>query len=265
MEECIVVFDSGLGGVTALLEALKAMPSEHFLYYGDTNHVPYGPKPKEAIRSYMDEVMEQVAPFHPKAILLACNTATVASADYLREKYTLPIIGMEPAVKPALKKDMDQKRILVLSTEATGRSDRLRQLVERFDDDQLVDILPLPNLVDFAERLEFNTDDVRWDLETILSSYDMDHYGAVVLGCTHFIWYRDLFRDMLPDHVDILDGNAATVRQLIRKLDGNIRLKGEGSLMLTFSGGSNKKTSDFLKNILPIPFEELSLYGNCEQ
>ena len=259
MSGSIVVFDSGLGGITALKEAMKAMPAENFIYYGDTAHVPYGPKDAEDIRGYLDEMMDAIRGFSPKAVLLACNTATVTSADYLRKKYSIPIVGMEPAVKPAIEHDVDRKRILVLSTEGTGKSARLRRLVEKFDDYRLVDILPLPNLVDFAERLEFDSDAVRYDLETILASYPLEEYGALVLGCTHFIWYRALFKELLPDHMEILDGNAATVRQLMRKLKGNIREEGEGSLQVAFTGEVKDDTAAFLRRTLARDFEFLSL------
>lgn len=255
--ESIVVFDSGLGGITALIEAIHAMPCEHFIYYGDTLHVPYGPKDPETIKSYLDDMMSFVAPYNPKAVLLACNTATVTAADYLRKRYRLPIVGMEPAVKPAIERDGSNKRILVLSTEGTSRSERLQSLVERFDNDHLVDILPLPNLVDFAERLEFNTTDVRADLESILSSFDLADYSAVVLGCTHFIWYRDLFSELLPDGVEVLDGNAATVRQLMRKLNGNICDDGEGSLAIHLTGKRREDVINFLEEVLPVNFSEI--------
>lgn len=256
--ESIVVFDSGLGGITALIEAIHAMPCEHFIYYGDTLHVPYGPKDPETIKSYLDDMMSFVAPYNPKAVLLACNTATVTAADYLRKRYRLPIVGMEPAVKPAIERDGSNKRILVLSTEGTSRSERLQSLVERFDNDHLVDILPLPNLVDFAERLEFNTIDVRADLESILSSFDLADYSAIVLGCTHFIWYRDLFSELLPDGVEVLDGNAATVRQLMRKLTGNICDDGEGSLAIHLTGKRREDVMNFLEEVLPRNFSEIS-------
>ena len=255
--ESIVVFDSGLGGITALIEAIHAMPHEHFIYYGDTLHVPYGPKDPDTIKSYLDHMMEFVAPYHPKAVLLACNTATVTAADYLRHRYRLPIIGMEPAVKPAIERDGENKRILVLSTEGTSRSQRLHSLVERFDNDHLVDILPLPNLVDFAERLEFDTDDVRADLEAILSSFDLDDYGAAASGCTHFIWYRDLFLDLLPKGVEVLDGNAATIRQLMRKLNGNICREGAGCLAIHLTGKRREDVMAFLKKTLPMDFSEI--------
>lgn len=255
--ESIVVFDSGLGGITALIEAVHAMPCEHFIYYGDTLHVPYGPKDPETIKSYLDDMMSFVSPYNPKAVLLACNTATVTAADYLRRRYRLPIVGMEPAVKPAIERDGSNKRILVLSTEGTSRSERLQSLVERFDNDHLVDILPLPNLVDFAERLEFDTTDVRADLESILSSFYLADYSAVVLGCTHFIWYRDLFLDLLPEGIEVLDGNSATVRQLMRKLNGNICDDGEGSLAIHLTGKRREDVMNFLEEVLPMSFDEI--------
>lgn len=255
--ESIVVFDSGLGGITALAEAAAAMPQENFIYYGDTKNVPYGPKRVEDIRSFLDEMMDAVSPCHPKAVLLACNTATVTSAAYLREKYAMPIIGMEPAVKPAVEKDAAHKRVLVLSTEGTSKSEKLKNLVNRVDKAGQVDVLPLPNLVEFAENFEFDTPDVRADLETILSSYPLDEYGAVVLGCTHFIWYREIFREILPPDMQILDGNAGTIRQLMRRLNGNIQTVGEGRIRVHFTGGMDARLMHFLEGALPLPVSVL--------
>ena len=96
-------------------------------------------------------------------------------------------------------------------------------------------------------------------METILASYPLEEYGALVLGCTHFIWYRDLFKELVPDHMEILDGNAATVRQLMRKLKGNIREEGEGSLLMAFTGEVNDDTATFLRRTLAEDFEFISL------
>ena len=98
---------------------------------------------------------------------------------------------------------------------------------------------------------------MRADLESILSSFDLADYSAVVLGCTHFIWYRDLFSELLPDGVEVLDGNAATVRQLMRKLTGNICDDGEGSLAIHLTGKRREDVMNFLEEVLPVNFSEI--------
>ena len=209
----IGVFDSGIGGLTVLKEAIRLMPNEDYLYYADTKHVPYGTKPKDEVRGYIFDAVDFFTSQGVGALVVACNTATSIAINDLRERYSFPIIGMEPAVKTAVKK-ADDRRVLVLATPITVREKKLHDLVERLDSEQTVDLHALPGLVEFAEKFIFDEDTVISYLLDEFSRYDLREYGAVVLGCTHFIFFRKFFKMILPQGVDIIDGNLGTINRL---------------------------------------------------
>lgn len=236
------VFDSGIGGLTVLKEALKVLPNEDYLYYADTKHVPYGTKPKEEVRGYIFDAADFFASKGVEALVVACNTATSIAINDLRKKYDFPIIGMEPAVKPAVEK-VDDRRVLVLATPITVREKKLHDLVERLDSEDIVDLHALPGLVEFAEKFNFDEKDVISYLLDEFSRYDLKEYGAVVLGCTHFVFFRKHFEMILPEGVDIIDGNLGTVNRLKSLLDQRgLSHKGRGSIEFYCSG--DKETDD---------------------
>lgn len=209
----IGVFDSGIGGLTVLKEAIRQMPQEDYLYYADTKHVPYGTKPKDEVRRYIFDAVDFFKRQRAEALLIACNTATSIAINDLRDMYEFPIIGMEPAVKPALEQ-ADKRRVLVLATPITVSEKKLHDLVERLDSEQTVDLHALPGLVDYAERFIFEKDIIIPYLLDEFSQHDLSEYSSVVLGCTHFIFYRNHFKMVLPQGVDIIDGNQGTVNRL---------------------------------------------------
>lgn len=214
----IGIFDSGIGGITLLHQAVVLLPTENYIFYADTDHVPYGTKSRDEVIGYVDEVMQFMSRHDCKAVVIACNTATAAAAEVMRERYSMPIIGIEPAVKPAVKESKG-KRVLVAATPLTVREKKLKNLVARVDYEHLVDLLALPRLVEFAEHGEFESEAVRQYLTEELSGYDLDKYGELVLGCTHFNYFKDSLRQILPPKMRIIDGSEGTVRQLARVLD----------------------------------------------
>lgn len=215
----IGIFDSGIGGITILHQAMVLMPHEKFIFYADTDHVPYGTRTREEVMSYVDGVMRFMADHDCKAVVIACNTATAVAVDTMRAKYSpLPIIGIEPAVKPAVR-GSEGKRVLIVATPLTVHEERVIKLVKRVDDEHLVDMLELPELVEYAEHGEFESDNVTAYLSERLSGYALDRYGELVLGCTHFNYFKDTFRALIPSQVHILDGSLGTVRQLMRRLE----------------------------------------------
>lgn len=232
----IGIFDSGIGGMTVLHEAMKIMPNENYIFYADTDHVPYGTKTKQQVIAYVDEVMQFMIAQNCKAVVIACNTATAAAACLMREKYHIPIIGIEPAVKPAVEQSKG-KRIMVIATPLTIREDKLKNLVERVDDTHLVDLLAFPRLVEFAERGEFESEDLGNYIRETLSAYDLSVYSELVLGCTHFNYFKDSFAKLLPADVHILDGSRGTVNQLKRVLnDKNLLEENQGTVRYFYSG-----------------------------
>lgn len=227
-------FDSGIGGITVLHDALTLLPNEDYIYYADTVHVPYGPKPKEEVKKYIFHAVDFIIRQQVKAVVIACNTATSVAIEALRSTYPIPIIGMEPAVKPAVEQNRHvNKRVLVTATALTLKEEKLKNLITRLDNERIIDLLPLPELVRFSERFEFSEQAVLPYLQEQLSAYDVNSYEAIVLGCTHFSFYKDMFRKLFPPDTSIIDGNRGTVKNLKRTL-GEMNALNEGNGNIVF-------------------------------
>lgn len=238
----IAFFDSGLGGITVLHEAMKRLPKENFLYFADTLHVPYGTKSKEEVDTYVKSSVAAIHKEGVKAIVIACNTGTSISILDLRRMYDIPIIGMEPAVKPALEFSRSTgKRVLVLATPLTLKQAKYTELVSRIDDQSLVDSLPLPELVGFCEQLNFDRNVISEYFSSKLAAIDLSLYGVVVLGCTHYIFYKDILREIVPHDIQIIDGNAGTVNRLLQVLRDRDQLNAHGNGSITFMCSSNNQ------------------------
>ncbi|BAL82212.1 putative glutamate racemase [Selenomonas ruminantium subsp. lactilytica TAM6421] len=213
----IAFFDSGMGGLSVLHHAMKVLPHEQFVFYADEDHVPYGTKSTAEVQKFVGEAFDFLLKQDVKAIVVACNTATSVAVAEMRRRYDLPIIGMEPAAKKAL--DLDgTRRVLVTATPITVKGRKMELLIEKVDKDHLVDRLALPELVTFAERQEFNSPAVTDYLREQLAPFDLSKYSALVLGCTHFNYFKDTLRTLLPDNVAFVDGNEGTTNELIRRL-----------------------------------------------
>lgn len=227
-------FDSGIGGLTVLQEALQRLPNAQYLYYADSDHAPYGTKSKEEVLLHFIHAMDFIMDHGVQAIVVACNTATSVGIEAARARYTIPIIGMEPAVKPALIA-AGNKRVLVFATKLTLQLEKFRDLVERVDADNRVDYLPLQELVQFAERFEFSDELILPYLHAQLAEIDLTQYGAVVLGCTHFPFFRQQFEAVLPPDVQIVDGNIGTINNLMTRI-GKDTCSGPGGVRYFISG-----------------------------
>ncbi len=216
----IAFFDSGIGGLTVLKLALSAMPDEEYIYYADSRNVPYGVKSKEAVRAYIFNAVEFLAAQNIQALVVACNTATSAGITDLRSRYAFPIIGMEPAVKPAIMRNTG-KKIIVFATSLTLKESKLETLIDTLDKAHVVERRELDGLVTFAENFEFDTPRVRDYLQNKLADIQWDRYETVVLGCTHFIYYRALIQELAGARIQLIDGNEGTVRHLVNIVKGS--------------------------------------------
>ena len=208
----IGVFDSGIGGLTLLYEIIEQLPNEQFCYYADTKNVPYSTKTEEQIKTYVNEAVDYFLQRNVKAIVLACNTATNVCIEDLRNRYKLPIIAIQPAVKVAVDNDKLHRKILVCATPITLRSTRFQRLVDLLNANSLVERLALPELVKLAEAEIFDEKATKY-IKDSLAQFDTHNFGSLVLGCTHFTYYEPIFKKIAP-HLSIYDGNEGTARHL---------------------------------------------------
>ena len=230
----IALFDSGIGGLTVLSHARRVLPSEEFLFFADRDHVPYGTKSVPAVRGFVREAFHfLVEQQKADAVVVACNTATSVAVDEMRRLYAVPIIGMEPAVKKALARDTEH-RVLVTATPITVNGEKLRRLISAYDTGGCINLLALPRLVEFAEEREFVSLRVENYLRSALAPYDLINYSAIVLGCTHFNYFKDTLRQIMPQTVGFVDGNEGTVEELARRTDLRTVPAGERKAHCTF-------------------------------
>lgn len=228
----IGVFDSGVGGIGTLAALRRELPGERFLFFGDTANAPYGTKSRAEVMACVNRIMENLLRRDVKAVVIACNTATAVAAAELRAVHTLPIIGIEPALKPAHELRQGGS-ILVLATPMTLKLEKFRALYDRYGEGAIP--LPCPGLMELVEREA--DDEARRYLLELFAPYDLTKVDAVVLGCTHYVFLRPVLAEILPASVRVLDGNEGTARQLRRVLTAqNLLADGEGAVTLETSG-----------------------------
>ena len=223
----IAFFDSGIGGLSVLAEALARFRDAEFLYFADEDHVPYGTKSRaEIVRLSLDAVGFLVSR-GADGVVVACNTATSAAISELRGAFSVPVIGMEPAVKLAAD-SFGARPTLLIATPLTIAGEKLARLVGRLECETWS--LPLPRLVEFAQDLEFDSPVVRAYLREELAKFELERLGSLVLGCTHFNYFKDVLREILPSHVRIIDGIDGTLNRLASELGGGLKLASDEDL-----------------------------------
>ena len=227
----IGVFDSGLGGLSVAREIRRLLPAERVLYFGDSANAPYGTRTVDEVRALSIAICDRFMGEGAKAIVVACNTATSACVNDLRARYDVPIIGMEPALKVACDRGLRPdgtvvpQHVIVCATPLTLRERKFARLMDRFDTVHTIRKQPCPELVRIVESGRLGDERLVMDtLHGYLDAYDLRGVDSVVLGCTHFVFFRDYFRRLLPDSVAIIDGNEGTVRHLADVLDGRDEL-----------------------------------------
>lgn len=214
----IAVLDSGVGGISVLRELLKIMPNEDYLYFGDSANAPYGNRTKADVLDITRRNLEGLRARGIKAFVIACNTATSAAAAVLRaENPDLPIIGIEPAIKPAAFL-FPNPRVLVMATPLTLREEKFRALVARFADREEIIPLPCPGLVEIIESGNLDGPEIDRYLRELFAPYKEQKIDAVVLGCTHYPHIRPAIARHVPLRAMIIDGGEGTARETLRRL-----------------------------------------------
>lgn len=232
----VAVFDSGFGGLSLLYEAMKKLDGCDFIYFADNENAPYGTKSIDEIKKLSIDAVDFLAS-KADIVVIACNTATSAAVSDLREKFNIPIIGMEPAVN--LGKDADGN-ILVIATPATIKGAKLNELLKKSNLNNKTHLLPMPKLVEFAQNMEFNSPNVKEYIKNQISKFNSKNISLLVLGCTHFNYFKDSFIDLMPNS-KIVDGVDGTIRQIKRKIDElNSKGKNLDTKLLYYSSKKQK-------------------------
>ena len=241
----IGVFDSGIGGISTLREMIRELPDERFIYFGDTANAPYGTKSTDEVVACVRGVVGQLMQKDIKALVIACNTATGAAAATLRRELSIPVIGMEPALKPA-SQIRKNGSVLVLATPLTLHQEKFENLMKQYGQGAIK--VPCPGLMEIVEA-DDGAGALHY-LQELFSRYPVDQVDAVVLGCTHYVFLKDMIRDLLPERIAITDGNAGTARQLKRVLAraGLLNEEGPGSVELETSG--SPKDLELMRKLL---------------
>ena len=217
-EQAIGVFDSGLGGISVLCEIHRLLPQESLIYVADSAHAPYGSKTSDYIRERSQYIAHFLLQQRVKVLVVACNTATVHAVDFLRETLPIPVVGIEPAVKPAAR--MTQTGVVgVLATQQTVNSPRLQQLIR--DHAGAVQVLTqaCPGLVEHVEAGDFSSTAVR----QLLKHYTLPLLEAgadtLVLGCTHYPFLSELIHEVTHGRMTVLETSTPVTHQLMRVLE----------------------------------------------
>jgi glutamate racemase len=248
-EAPIGVFDSGVGGLSVLAEIQRLLPNESLLYVADCGHIPYGEKTPEFIRQRCSVMAGFFREQGAKALVIACNTATVAGvADLRRDFPDWPLVGMEPAVKPAAAATRSGV-VGVLATTGTLQSAKFAALLDRFATDVRVVTQPCPGLVELIESGDLHSAELRQLLQGYVEPLLASGCDTIILGCTHYPFLKPMLKSMLPEDISLIDTGAAVARQLQRLLAERDLLAAGPNQPVRFWTSADPA---YFKNILPL-------------
>ncbi len=249
----IGILDSGAGGLKILNAIRQKSPALDLVYLADESSAPYGEKSPEQIRSRVIKIGAFFEEQDVKAIVVACNTATVVAIKSLRNSISLPIIGIEPAVKPAFRFD-GPRNVAVLATSLTAKSGRLKELINRWRENNQVTVMSSATLALAIDALPESKTQVINTVIFLCEQMRNKEIDTLVLACTHYPLIKQLFIDELGSTCEIIEPSSGAVAQLIRRLQKNygvlvdeiLKSKLRGSL--TLCSTQDKTNMDRLSN-----------------
>lgn len=242
-EKPIGFFDSGVGGISVLKESLKVLPNEDFVYFGDSINAPYGTKDVNEVKRLTFNAVDFLLDKGVKVVVIACNTATSAAIDALREKYKdIPIIGIEPALKPAVEISRG-KSIIIMATPMTLAEKKFSNLMKQYDKEVNMISLPCAGLVELIESGIIEGQQIESYLKEKLKEFMYLDVASIVLGCTHYPFIKDELAKVVGEKTTIIDGSVGTVNQLKRLLTSNNILNEKQSKGIVTIYNSSKNAS----------------------
>ncbi len=228
----IGLFDSGVGGLSIWKDVADLLPLENTIYLADSKNAPYGPKSKEEIIALSCKNTEVLMDLGCKLIIVACNTASTNAIKILREKYDIPFVGIEPALKPAVNKSNTQV-IGILATQGTISSELFANRVAEYKDTRIIEQVGY-GIVDLIEQGEMESKKMTALLEEYLKPMIAHNIDYLVLGCTHYPFLVSQIRKILPDSVTIIDSGAAVAKQTQKILTASAGLNDSSKGTATF-------------------------------
>lgn len=216
----IGIFDSGVGGLSVLLEMHKILPLETTIYVADQAYIPYGKRTKEELVDRVGKIMAFFKEKDVKAVVAACNTASVYAVDEMRNRLEFPIISTVPVVK-TISNLTKTKKTAVLSTPATAKSPYLDFLIEKYANGVHVEKVGGSNLEEYVERGDLSSPRVRVILNRVLQPLIKDGIDAIALGCTHYPFLKDQIQKIVGPNVFVVDSGGAVSRRLHEILEHN--------------------------------------------
>ncbi len=245
----IGVFDSGVGGLSVLQALRSRLPGMPFIYVADSGHAPYGDRSAEFVEARAREVARFLARRQVRALVIACNTASVVAAARLRNSYSLPIVAMEPAIKPAALATRS-KVVLVLATTGTIRSESVARLCRTYGNGSRIILQPCPGLADQVERGAFQDEATRQLLEKYVLPGVAEGADTIVLGCTHYTFLAKQISLIAGPSVGIVESSEAIARQLSRLLPIPLPESKHGAAGTEFyTSGCTRLMTSFLASI----------------
>lgn len=241
IERPIGIFDSGIGGLSIARQIRERLANEHLLYVADSIHAPYGEKSESYITERAITISDFLLERNVKAIVVACNTATVSSIKALRAKYTIPIIGVEPGVKPAVF-NTKSGVIGVLATDQTLKSASFNDLAKSFSTDVRIEVQPCPGLMEQVEALSLDSDATEALIKKYVFPLLLKGADHIVLGCTHYAFLAPVIQRVTGPNVQIVNTDIAVAKETVRRLEAiNLLSKnsGEGSSEFWSSAASS--------------------------
>ena len=244
----IGLFDSGIGGTSIWREIHQLLPKENTIYLADSKNAPYGQKSKDEIIQLSFKNTEFLLDQNCKLIVVACNTATTNAIKELRDKYDVPFIGIEPAIKPAATNSKTQK-IGILATKGTLNSELFYKNVEKFQDIKIIEQIGY-NLVTLIENGEMNSPEMNDLLQEYLTPMIEQNIDYLVLGCTHYPYLIPQIEKIIPKNIKIIDSGEAVARQTKSILENKVGFRNslEKSTQIFYTNANPKVLSEIVGN-----------------
>ena len=246
----IGIFDSGVGGLTVLREIRAAMPAESIYYVADSANAPWGDKPPSFVRDRGLKIANFLIGEGVKAIVIGSNTGTAGSAEALRGALTIPVVGIEPGIKPAVAASRSGV-IGAIVPAAVGESDRLASLLDRFGTDVKVIVQPVPGVVEHIEAADLDGPELRRMLEGYVRPMLAAGADAIVLGSTHYVFLKPILTELAGGHVALIETGAAVARRLRSVLDEKgLRAEGDNGVERFWTSGDPQTSQRVISSLL---------------